>query len=123
MKFIGVRHIRVTPYHPRGAGAVERTNRNKAALQAAKGVDRLTALRQFLLSNRSTPHATTGRSPAELIRERQLMTRLHAAHQSSWGDDVEMRVSEKQARQKSYFDQAHSHFTKIQGGRCGAFQD
>ncbi|MEL6816472.1 MAG: RNase H-like domain-containing protein, partial [Cyanobacteria bacterium J06598_3] len=69
LRVSGVKHIRVTPYHPRGAGAVERFNRVlKGALQSAStsGQDWIQFIRQFLRTYRTTPHATTGRSPSEL---------------------------------------------------------
>ena len=78
----GVKHIRVTPYHPVGAGAVERFNRSlKASLQIAaqQGADRRRHTQQFLMVYRATPHATTGRSPSDLLHGRQLRTELENA--------------------------------------------
>ncbi|XP_043231405.1 uncharacterized protein K02A2.6-like isoform X5 [Amphibalanus amphitrite] len=109
LKEVGVRQIRVTPYHPRGAGAVERFNKNvKNVLQTATadGMDWKRAIREFLLSYRSTPHSTTGRSPAELLRGRQLRTKLHAAAERRPVDDstTRARVATQQEKQKKYFD-------------------
>ncbi|XP_043209897.1 uncharacterized protein K02A2.6-like [Amphibalanus amphitrite] len=81
LRRVGVQHVRVTPYHPRGAGAVERMNRVvKSALQTAskEKQDWSQAVRQFLWTYRSTPHATTGLSPSEMLHGRQLRTMLHA---------------------------------------------
>ncbi|KAF0297419.1 uncharacterized protein FJT64_005121 [Amphibalanus amphitrite] len=81
LRRVGVQHVRVTPYHPRGAGAVERMNRVvKSALQTAskEKQDWSQAVRQFLRTYRSTPHATTGLSPSEMLHGRQLRTMLHA---------------------------------------------
>ena len=79
----GVRHIRVTPYHPAGSGAVERCNRTvKAALQAAdrQRTDRRVYMQRFLQQYCSTLHGTTGVSPAELLHGRRLRTGLHAVN-------------------------------------------
>ena len=117
----GVQHVRVTPYHPRGAGAVERLDRVvKHALQTASKERRdwTQAMRQFLMSYRSTPHATTGRSPAEMLHGRQLRTMLHAATHPPGkvernGGRVRARVAEQQRRQKAYWDQRNRSVNRI----------
>ncbi|XP_043192429.1 uncharacterized protein K02A2.6-like isoform X3 [Amphibalanus amphitrite] len=112
LRRVGVQHVRVTPYHPRGAGAVERMNRVvKSALQTAskEKQDWSQAVRQFLRTYRSTPHATTGLSPSEMLHGRQLRTMLHApthppgkvAADSARTRD---RVAKRQRRQKVYWD-------------------
>ena len=61
LQSMGIDHIRVSPYHPAGSGAVERMNRSiKAALQMAdlEGVDRRRYMQTFLQNYRATPHAT-----------------------------------------------------------------
>ena len=64
----GIIHVRSSPYHPASNGLAER------AVQLFKhGVKRLkdgsmeTRIARFLSKYRLTPHATTGRSPAELL--------------------------------------------------------
>ena len=112
LRRVGVQHVRVTPYHPRGAGAVERLNRVvKSALQTASKERRdwTQAMRQFLMTYRSTPHATTGRSPSELLHGRQLRTMLHAATPPSGKEPADRdvtrdRVAKQQQRQKAYWD-------------------
>ena len=109
----GVQHVRVTPYHPAGSGAVERCNRTvKAALQAAdrQRIDRRVYMQRFLQQYRSTPHGTTGVSPAELLHGRRLRTGLHAVNvcatpeQTSQSAELRRRVAERQRRQKDYAD-------------------
>ena len=62
MRSNGIRHIRCTPYHPASTGAVERLVRTfKQAMKAGRheGLTRQHQLENFLLTYRSTPHATT----------------------------------------------------------------
>ena len=110
LRSVGARHIRVTPYHPAGSGAVERANRTvKGALQAAdrSGEDRARHLQRFLQIYRSTPQATTGLSPSELLHGRKIRTRLHAAALSPErrnDEKLRRRVAEQQRKQKTYAD-------------------
>ena len=70
MKEFGVNHRKVTPYHPEANGEVERFNQNlKKCIQAAitAGQNWRIALQNYLLSYRTTPHATTGVAPANLL--------------------------------------------------------
>ena len=76
----GIKHCRVTPYHPQANGEVERFNRNlKKCNQTAIGEhqDWRIALENFLLSYRSTIHATTtGMTPAEMMFGRPIKDKL-----------------------------------------------
>ena len=75
----GIRHTRVAPYHPSSNGLAERAvGTLKNGLKTAGAdvpVER--ALARFLLAYRSSPHAVTGRTPAELLYGRNLRTRLN----------------------------------------------
>lgn len=65
------------PYHPATNGLAERYVQTfKQALRALKGNDKEKELSKFLLHYRKTPHATTGVSPAYLMFNRELRTRL-----------------------------------------------
>ena len=94
---------------------MERLNRVvKAALQTASKERRdwTQAMRQFLMTYRSTPHATTGRSPSELLHGRQLRTMLHAATPPSGKEPADRdvtrdRVVKQQQRQKAYWDRRY----------------
>ena len=79
MKEFGVKHIKVAPYHPQANGEVERFNRTlKKCIQTAiaDGNNWRRALENFLLCYRSTPHATTGIAPADLMFGRQIKDKL-----------------------------------------------
>ena len=105
MKANGIKHIRSAPYHAATNGEAERCVQTfKKALKSAKADagNLQFKLAQFLLSYRSTPHSTTGLSPAELFLKRPLKTRLDLLHPS-----VERKVLQSQANQKKSHD-AHS---------------
>ena len=101
----GIKHIRSAPYHAATNGEAERCVQTfKKSLKAAKSDpgNLQFKLAQFLLSYRSTPHNTTGLSPAELFLKRPLKTRLDLLCPS-----VERKVLQNQANQKKHHD-AHS---------------
>jgi transposase InsO family protein len=79
MKGNGIQHIRSAPYHPATNGLAERFVQSvKQALKASVADGRTLShrLSNFLLANRSTPHATTGASPSSLFLQRNLRTCL-----------------------------------------------
>ena len=74
-----IRHLTVTPLWPQANGLVERQNRTLLkAIRAsvAEQRDWRESLQAFLLAYRTTPHPSTGKSPAELIYGRELRTKL-----------------------------------------------
>jgi transposase InsO family protein len=76
----GIRHLRTSPGHPQSNGQAERyVDTVKSAIKkriSGGGGDVTQVLTKFLFSYRSTPHATTNISPAELFLKRQLRTVL-----------------------------------------------
>ena len=93
---------RWTLYHPSCNGAVETFIQTfKKAIQASEkdGLSFQHRLANFLLMYRSTPHTTTGVSPATLFLGRNLRTRLDLIR-----PDIEQRVCEKQSQQKKDHD-------------------
>jgi RNase H-like domain found in reverse transcriptase/Reverse transcriptase (RNA-dependent DNA polymerase)/Integrase zinc binding domain/Integrase core domain len=67
---LGIRHCRSALYSPQANAEVERFNRTiKSGLKAAlaEGKSFLTGLRQVLAAYRTTPHSTTGVTPASLM--------------------------------------------------------
>ncbi|XP_041475767.1 uncharacterized protein K02A2.6-like [Lytechinus variegatus] len=97
MKMNAINHIRGAPYHPATNGLAERAVQTvKRALRKMSGPLQ-TRLARFLLSYRTTPQATTNQSPAELLMNRKLRTRI-----SSVLPDVNATVEKKQFSQTAH---------------------
>ena len=74
----GVQHLHTTPYHPATNGLAERFVQTfKSPMQTGNANLSIHArMQNFLLTFRNTPHATTKASPAQLLLQRTLRTRL-----------------------------------------------
>ena len=99
----GVQRILVSPYHPSSNGLAERFVQTfKNALESSAS-DPSSSLQQriqsFLLSYRSTEHATTKSSPARLFLQRELRTRLSCVR-----PDLASHVAGEQAKMKLRHD-------------------
>lgn len=113
LKQNGVRHRKITPYWPQATAKEERFMRTlgKAArtvhIEERRWQDELDS---FLLNYRSTPHCTTGISPAELLFNRKIRNKLPSADDSTPQDtEVHVKVMQRDEKQKekmkSYADQ------------------
>ena len=103
MRLNGIKHIRVAPYHPSSNGAAERFVQTfkkamKDSSNVAGGVQQ--RLAAFLLSYRSTPHATTKEAQCQLFLGRMVKTLFDLMRPNR-----EKRVSNEQANQKTHHDQ------------------
>ena len=103
----GIRHVKSAPYHPASNGLAERFVQSlKQSLKASlnDGRSLTQRLSSYLLTYRTTAHATTGVPPCKLLMSRELRTRF-----SLLQPDREKSVADKQALQKSAHDRrAHS---------------
>ena len=100
----GIKHVRSAPYHPASNGLAERFIQSlKQSLRASRDSGRSLCQRlsSYLLTYRSTAHATTGVSPAKLMLQRDLRTRF-----SFLIPDCGRAVRDKQSLQKSAHDRA-----------------
>lgn len=124
----GIRHSRAAFYAPQANAAVERVNRViKEGLKAglADGKTFMAALRQVVAGYRTTPHATTGVSPASLMLAFPVRTPLSllahpipaAATQSRQA--MERRVRFQQEKMAEHHDRrTRAVPTNIKPGDC-----
>lgn len=97
----GIKHVTIAPYHAASNGAAEnlvKTFKSKFKLLINDKVPSKEAIQKFLFHYRSTPHCTTGVSPAELHIGRKFKSRWDFLKIS-----VKKRVEEKQSKQKDHF--------------------
>ena len=85
----------------------------------AEGKDWRRELRRYLLQYRALPHGTTGRSPAELLYNRQISTKMPGTATSSQPLDQEVRDrdSESKTLSKNYTDQRRgARYSEVEVG-------
>ena len=70
LKRNGIRHVLTPPYHPASNGLVEE------GMKRIKEGSWNTRLARYLFKYRTTPHSSTGLSPAEMLYGRKLRTQL-----------------------------------------------
>ena len=74
----GIRHIFSAPYHPSSNGQAERMVRTfKESMKCLQSGDVETKLNRLLFTYRMTPSTSTGKSPAELLFQRQPRSIFH----------------------------------------------
>ncbi|KAL1468188.1 hypothetical protein MTO96_041641 [Rhipicephalus appendiculatus] len=101
----GFKHHRITPLWPEANGEAERFMRTLTkAIKAlnVQGRDWVKGIDDFLMCYRATPHATTRKSPYELLFGRQMQTALpRPAPEPEAHDDKEVRQDDLTAKLKS----------------------
>ena len=70
----------------------------------AEGKDWKDEVRKYLVAYRSTPHTTTGVSPAELLFGRKMQTKLPELREEVIASEVRDRDSGMKAKAKVYAD-------------------
>jgi transposase InsO family protein len=77
LKINGIRSVYSAPYHPASNGQAERAVRVfKTSLKKLEGKNVQDKISKLLFHHRTTPHSTTGTSPAELLLGRKIRTHL-----------------------------------------------
>ena len=105
-----IQHLKVTARYAQANGEVERQNQSLLKrLQTAQveGREWKKVLNSYLLAQRSLPHATTGKSPAELLFGRKLRTKLPDITDCPYVEYTEVRDkdNEQKGRAKLYADE------------------
>ena len=115
---MGIKLDPVTPKDPQCNGFAENFVKTLCKLIhtcAAEGKDPRKELNRFLLQYRATPHLTTGRSPAELLFNRRIRTKLPEISVNT--ESTEMKAvreyhNSRKLLQKKNFDRRHRTTTK-----------
>ena len=97
-----IEHRQVTPLWPQANGQVERQNRSLLKRIKIAQIEKRNwkeELGSFLIMHRTTPHSTSGVSPAELLFRRKLRTRIPGIEEFPV-DDQELRDKENEAKEK-----------------------
>ena len=104
LKDNNIEHRTSTPLWPQANGEVERQNRSLLkAMRIAHSERRdwRKELQKFLLGYRSTPHTTTGVSPAKLLFGREIRSKLPSVEDvRSAGNDSEILDRDRERKQK-----------------------
>ncbi|MES9882797.1 MAG: RNase H-like domain-containing protein [Sedimenticola sp.] len=101
----GIKHSRVLPYWPRANGLVERFNKSLNKSIRASVLQKLNwrvEMDKFLLQYRATPHCTTNISPAELLYNRQIVTKVPQYNATRVPRKLRIRDSQQKRKIKMY---------------------
>nr|XP_022904274.1 uncharacterized protein K02A2.6-like [Onthophagus taurus] len=100
----GIKHVRITPYHPKSNGQAERVVKTfKDRLNSSdKNFNLHDRLCKFLMSYRNTPQRGTGRTPSDLIFGRPARIIFDQLK-----PDVGRKLDNESLKQKMYYDKQH----------------
>ena len=114
---LGFTHQTSSPYYPQANGQSER------AVQVAKTILRQSDPMLALLAYRSTPHVSTGFSPAQLLMGRRIQSRLPtlpSALQPKWPNSDVISENDRLAKESStrFYNRKHGEkpLTQFEGG-------
>jgi hypothetical protein len=106
-----IKHLKTTPYWPRANGEVERQNRSLLkAIRTAHAAKKSwrSELNKYLLAYRSTPHSSTGVTPAKLMFGRELRTKLPQLELSLYdNEDIRDRDAMAKDTQTQYYNKKY----------------
>ncbi len=118
----GISHRKTTPLWPQANGEVERQNRSilkRIKIAQAERRDWKKELNNYLVMYRSTPHSTTGKSPAELLFRRTIRTKIPEIQEFQEDIEVRDRDNEQKGKGKEYADQKRRACeSELQKGDC-----
>ena len=103
----GIEYRKTTPLWPQANGEMERQNKSllkRMKIAQAEGKEWKKEIRKYLVAYRSTPHTTTGVSPAELLFGRNMRTKLPELKGESTESEMGDRDGEMTAKAKWYAD-------------------
>ncbi len=105
MSLMGIHHRRITPLWPRANGETERFMRTIKKVIREKPCNWKQLMNKLLLDYRTTPHSSTGVSPASLLFGRDIGTRLPMIPRKPRNDsEIRQNDSEAKSRMKKYAD-------------------
>ena len=118
----GIEHCRTTAKWAQANGEVERQNQSllkRMRIAQAQNKDWQREMRKYLMQYRALPHNTTGRSPAEMLFNRHIRTKLPltGAGYHPLDQEVRDRGAEQKMRAKLYADNRRG--AKILWCKCG----
>ena len=99
MKYMGIKHQKITPVYPQSNGMVEQFNRMLEKVVHTSKTEKRNfkqELNHFLRNYRTTPHMTTGKTPAELLfQNRTFRTRIPEFYSPPKDDETVRREDTK----------------------------
>ena len=112
-KQLGIRHRKITPLWSAANAQVERFNKTlekTIRIASVEGKNWRSELFVFLMNYRNTPHSSTGVSPASLLMNRHIRTKipcLDISRPSKLIRIAHSNVNLRKSKAKSYMDKRH----------------
>ena len=117
-----IEHLKVTARWPQANGEVERQNQSllkRLKIAQAENKNWQTELNKYLMAYRALPHATTGKSPAELLYGRKMRTKMPDVLERPVEENQEVRDhdAENKGKNKVYADaKRNAKFSEVDLG-------